>query len=66
MAEQMNAELTQAEIDQRVFDLYDEYCHGRLDRREFLPRASVLTVGGSGHGPGTAAALRGGPDDLLH
>jgi carboxymethylenebutenolidase len=38
--------LTQAEIDQRVFDLYDEYCHGRLDRREFLQRASVLTVGG--------------------
>jgi carboxymethylenebutenolidase len=38
--------LTQAEIDQRVFDLYDEYCHGRIDRREFLQRASVLTVGG--------------------
>ena len=38
--------LTQAEIDQRVFDLYDEYCHGDIDRREFLQRASVLTVGG--------------------
>ncbi len=38
--------LTQAEIDQRVFDLYDEYCHGGIDRREFLQRASVLTVGG--------------------
>jgi carboxymethylenebutenolidase len=37
---------TQAEIDQRVFDLYDEYCHGRIDRREFLERASVLTIGG--------------------
>ena len=23
-------------IDQRVFDLYDEYCHGRIDRRTFL------------------------------
>src|SRR4029450_4122212 len=23
-----------------------EYCHGRIDRREFLQRASVLTVGG--------------------
>jgi hypothetical protein len=22
------ATLTQSEIDQRVFDLYDEYCHG--------------------------------------
>jgi len=38
--------LTQAEIDQRVFDLYDEYCHGRIDRREFLQRAGMLTVGG--------------------
>ena len=38
--------LTQDEIDQQVFDLYDEYCHGRLDRREFLHRASLLTVGG--------------------
>jgi carboxymethylenebutenolidase len=24
--------LAQIEIDQRVFDLYDEYCHGRMDR----------------------------------
>src|SRR5918996_969149 len=38
--------LTQGEIDQRVFDLYDEYCHGRIDRREFLWRAGALTVGG--------------------
>jgi len=38
--------LTQSEIDQRVYDLYDEYCHGTIDRREFLQRASVLTVGG--------------------
>src|SRR5262249_6878033 len=29
-----------------VFDLYDEYCHGHIDRREFLQRASALTVGG--------------------
>jgi carboxymethylenebutenolidase len=38
--------LTQAEIDQRVFDLYDEYCHGRIDRRAFLQQAAVVTVGG--------------------
>ena len=38
--------LTQIEIDQRVFDLYDEYCHGRIDRREFLQRAAAVTVGG--------------------
>ena len=27
------SEVTQLEIDQRVFELYDEYCHGRMDRR---------------------------------
>ncbi len=36
--------ITQLEIDQRVFDLYDEYCHGKFDRREFLSRAASLTV----------------------
>jgi carboxymethylenebutenolidase len=34
------------QIDQRVYDLYDEYCHGRIDRREFLKRASAVTVAG--------------------
>ena len=34
------------EIDPRVFDLYDEYCHGYITRREFFSRAAVLTVGG--------------------
>ena len=29
----MNAPVTQLQIDQRVFDLYDEYCHGKIDRR---------------------------------
>jgi carboxymethylenebutenolidase len=38
--------LTQSEIDQRVFDLYDEYCHGRIDRRAFLQRAAVVAIGG--------------------
>lgn len=38
--------LTQMEIDQRVFDLYDEYCHGGMDRRAFLARAAVVVVGG--------------------
>ena len=33
-------------INQRVYDLYDEYCHGRIDRREFLFRAAALTAGG--------------------
>jgi len=34
--------VTQLEIDQQVYDLYDEYCHGRIDRREFLKRAGAL------------------------
>ncbi len=57
MAEEWNAEtstgaceaspaLTQAEIDRRVFELYDEYCHGGIDRREFLIRAAAVTAGG--------------------
>jgi carboxymethylenebutenolidase len=40
------AALTQGWIDQRVFDLYDEYCHGHIDRREFLARSAAVTVGG--------------------
>jgi len=38
--------ITQLEIDQRVFDLYDEYCHGGMDRRDFLLRAAAITAGG--------------------
>ena len=34
--------VTQIEIDQSVFDLYDEYCHGEIDRREFLRRAAAF------------------------
>jgi len=42
----MNAPVTQLEIDQRIYDLYDEYCHGGIDRREFLKRSAALVVGG--------------------
>jgi carboxymethylenebutenolidase len=38
----MTDAVTQLEIDQRVFDLYDEYCHGRIDRREFLRLAALV------------------------
>jgi len=37
--------LTQDQIDQRVFDLYDEYCHGRIDRRQFMQAAAAITGG---------------------
>ncbi len=45
--------VTQQDIDQRVYDLYDEYCHGAIDRREFLKRASALSAIGI---PGLAMA----------
>lgn len=33
-------------IPQRVFDLYDDYAHNRLDRRSFMDKLSVYAVGG--------------------
>ncbi len=32
--------------DRQVFELYDDYCHGRIDRRAFFARAAALTIGG--------------------
>ncbi len=34
------------EIDPRVYALYDDYCHGRISRRQFFKRAAALTVAG--------------------
>jgi len=42
LAAPLTQSLTQADIDGRVYTLYDEYCHGRLDRRGFLDRAAAL------------------------
>lgn len=33
-------------IQQEVFDLYDEYAHNRLNRRDFVQKLSVYAVGG--------------------
>jgi len=38
--------MTQHEIDAQVYELYDEYCHGSIDRREFLRRAGSVSVAG--------------------
>ncbi len=35
-----------SDFDQRLLDLYDDYAHGRVDRRDFLQRASTFAVGG--------------------
>jgi carboxymethylenebutenolidase len=48
--------LTANDIDPRIYALYDEYCHGRMDRREFLSRASALAIVG-GLGLAMAQAL---------
>jgi carboxymethylenebutenolidase len=37
--------MKEKDIDPQIFDLYDDYCHGRIDRREFFGRASALTIG---------------------
>ena len=39
--------MRQQHIDDQVFELYDEYCHGKIDRREFFRRAGQLTVAGA-------------------
>ena len=35
-----------AQIDRKLFDLYDAYCHGRIGRRQFLARATALGTAG--------------------
>lgn len=42
----MSQDLLPPEIDPRIYSLYDEYCHGAMDRREFLAKAAALLVGG--------------------
>ena len=38
---------SEKKIDPRIFVLYDEYCHGHIDRRTFFKRASAITIGGA-------------------
>jgi carboxymethylenebutenolidase len=35
-----------ADFDQRVLDLYDDFAHGRISRRDFLEGATKFAVGG--------------------
>lgn len=39
-------EIRKEDISQEVFNLYDDYAHNRIDRREFLDKLSVYAVGG--------------------
>lgn len=43
----MNAsDIKKEDIRQEVFDLYDDYAHNRLNRRDFMEKLSVYAVGG--------------------
>ncbi len=35
-----------SDFDQRALDLYDDYAHGRISRRDFAQRIAAFTVGG--------------------
>ena len=39
-------EIKKEDISQEVFDLYDEYAHNRLDRRQFIEKLAFYTIGG--------------------
>jgi carboxymethylenebutenolidase len=39
-------ELRREDIKQEVFDLYDDYAHNRIDRRDFVQSLSIYAVGG--------------------
>lgn len=38
--------MTEDYIDSKVYDLYDEYCHTQMSRRDFINKASALVVAG--------------------
>jgi carboxymethylenebutenolidase len=38
--------INKEDIQQEVFDLYDDYAHNRLDRRSFMEKLSAFAVGG--------------------
>lgn len=40
------ADLKKEDIKQEVFDLYDDYAHNKIERREFIEKLSVYAVGG--------------------
>lgn len=39
-------ELKKEDIPQEVFDLYDDYAHNKIQRREFIEKLSLYTIGG--------------------
>ena len=39
-------EIKKEDVRQEVFDLYDDYAHDRIDRRDFMQKLSMYAVGG--------------------
>lgn len=39
-------QIKKEDIKQEVFDLYDDYAHNRVNRREFIEKLSIYAVGG--------------------
>ena len=37
--------LKKEDISQEIFDLYDDYAHNKMDRKEFLKKLSLYAVG---------------------
>ncbi len=40
------SEIKKEDIKQEVFDLYDDYAHNRIDRRDFMQNLCTYAVGG--------------------
>jgi carboxymethylenebutenolidase len=40
------SQIRKEDIKQEVFDLYDDYAHNRIDRRDFMQKLSTYAVGG--------------------
>lgn len=38
--------IKKSEIKQEVYDLYDEYAHNKISRRQFTEKLSLYAVGG--------------------
>jgi carboxymethylenebutenolidase len=63
-------QIKKEDIKQEVFDLYDDYAHSRIERREFMQKLSAYAVGGitvtalsSFLMPAYASAIQVMPDD---
>lgn len=39
-------EIRKEDVSQEVFDLYDDYAHNRIDRRQFMNKLSAYAIGG--------------------